>query len=236
MVCRGEFNFVVAAVALRANLLTPTQYAGIVFAVLISCIVSPLVLSRVILYYNKKSLDYLDQSHPIQRIGNTCDGYRPLYLAIQARTSAVHWGLHDQLRQTLESAGLIIIDHRSWHTLGYKDAVNVFEIFCQDKHIQVKIPGCFSKASEAKPPVRRNELCKETASDRLAKTTEEEDGSEKDTGSISSNVEELISERMNEIRSCKLGLDVLFRMFASRASLTTDDYFSFLQCSDCQHV
>jgi hypothetical protein len=86
MVCRGEFNFVVAAVALRAQLITPTAYAAIVLAVLLSSIIGPLILSRIIRYYNKKSLEYIEISHPIQRIGDTCDGYRPLFLAVQART------------------------------------------------------------------------------------------------------------------------------------------------------
>ncbi|KAG7363450.1 Na+/H+ antiporter [Nitzschia inconspicua] len=200
MICRGEFNFVVAAVALRAGLLSPTQYAGIVFSVLISCVVSPLVLARIIHYYNKKSLEYLEKSHPIQRIGNTCDGYRPLYLAIQARTP-VHWGLHDKLEQTLEEAGLIIIDHRSWHTIGYRDAVNITEIFCQDKQLQVRIPGCFSKDTQSQPSVRRSGWVNDCSKEKTARTLEE-NVSEGETSSIipPGDVAALIEERKVEIR------------------------------------
>jgi Kef-type K+ transport system membrane component KefB len=202
MVCRGEFNFVVAAVALRARLLTPGQYAGVVFAVLISCIVSPLVLARLIAYYNKKSYEYLDQSHPVQRIGDTCDGYRPLYLAIQARTP-VNWGFHEKLEKTLEAAGLIIIDHRSWHTLGYEDGVDITEIFCQDKQVQVKIPGYFANETKtvAKPSARRSALGNDGISGKVSAIFEESERSDAaGTFSISSDVEALIEERKAEIK------------------------------------
>lgn len=175
MLCRGEFNFVVASVALQSGLLSAEQYAGTVFAVLSSAIVGPLVLSRVIGYYNKKSLDYLDASHPIKRIGTTGDGYRPLFLAIQARTP-VHWGMHDKLKQALEEAGLIIIDHRSWHTMASISdvAVNVTEIFCQDKEIQVKIRGCFATSETTTDSIRsqarRTEAGSNRKSGRLTKT------------------------------------------------------------------
>lgn len=205
MLCRGEFNFVVAAVALRANLLSPTQYAGIVFSVLISCIVSPLLLARIIHYYNKKSWEYLEESHPIQRIGHSCDGFRPLYLAIQARTP-VHWGLHDKLEQVLEEAGLIIIDHRSWHTLGYKDAVSITEIFCQDKQLQVRIPGCFLKEeSESQPSERRSRFVKIKSTENTTSKWEEKI-SEVDEAMSSSDVGALIQERKNELRESKFHL------------------------------
>ncbi|KAL3914568.1 MAG: hypothetical protein SGILL_006051, partial [Bacillariaceae sp.] len=202
MMCRGEFNFVVAAVALRAKLLSPEQYAAIVFAVLVSCIVCPLVLARIIAYYNKKSREYLDQSHPIKRIGNTCDGYRPLYLAIQARTP-VNWGFHEKLEKTLESAGLIVIDHRSWHTLGYEDGVDITEIFCQDKQVQVKIPGYFLHEPNtlSRPSVRRSAFGKKTESEeRISELPDESEKSDAGTFSVSSDVEALIDERKAEIK------------------------------------
>ena len=148
MVCRGEFNFVVASVALRVGLLVPTQYAAIVFAVLTSCILGPLILSQVIKYYNNLSIKYIEASHPVERIGNTCDGYRPLYLAIQARTP-VRWNWENKIEDVLDKAGLSIIDHRNWHTMGYKEAINVTEIFCQDRLVRVKIQGCFNVDNKA---------------------------------------------------------------------------------------
>jgi len=91
---------------------------------------------------------YLARSHPVARIGNTFEGYRPLFLTIQARTP-VRWGLQEESKRTLETAGLIIIDHRSWHTLGQDavdighclehefghDAVDITELFNQDTKV-----------------------------------------------------------------------------------------------------
>ena len=203
MMCRGEFNFVVASLALRLQLISPTAYAGIVFAVLLSCILAPLILARIIQYYNKKSLEYLDRSHPIQRIGDTCDGYRPLFLAIQARTP-VHWGMHDRIEQTLESAGLIIIDHRSWHTLGYKDAVNITEIFCQDKEIQVKIRGCFSDDNQCKRSVRLSERIEYSDCENKKSTLRTfEETEESDEATVSSETDAIVSRRKEEIQQCK---------------------------------
>ncbi|KAL3936556.1 MAG: hypothetical protein SGARI_002505, partial [Bacillariaceae sp.] len=166
------------------------------------CVVSPLILTRVIAYYNKKSIEYLDKSHPVQRIGDSCDGYRPLYLAIQARTP-VNWGFHEKLEKTLESAGLIIIDHRSWHTLGYEDGVDITEIFCQDKQVQVKIPGYFASedGKHFTPSVRRSEFGKDGSSERVSTIQEESERETSDVGtfSISSDVELLIEERKAEI-------------------------------------
>jgi len=157
MTCRGEFNFIIAAFALGEGLFDARAYSAAVFAILLASIVPPLVLVRVIRYYNEKSRGYLDGSHPIKRIGDTCDGYRPLFLAIQARTP-VHWGLQENFKKGLEEAGLIIIDHRSWHTLGHDavdinglfrqelghDAVLITELYAQDTKVRVRVPSCFS--------------------------------------------------------------------------------------------
>ena len=140
--CRGEFNFIIASFALGAGLIDTNLYAAIVFAVLLACVIGPLLLSRVILHYNDLSKAYLTSNHPIHRIGNTCDGYRPLFLSIQARTP-VHWGLQDDFKKALENAGLIIIDHRSWHTLGM-NSVDITELFVQDTKVKVRIAQCFA--------------------------------------------------------------------------------------------
>ncbi|KAL3941862.1 MAG: hypothetical protein SGBAC_003854 [Bacillariaceae sp.] len=68
-----------------------------------------------------------------------------------ARTP-VHWNLQEDFKRALERDGLIIIDHRSWHTLGRKDiaqeAVDITELFAQDTKQRVRITGCFpSQAS-----------------------------------------------------------------------------------------
>jgi hypothetical protein len=149
MICRGEFNFIIASSALSSGLIEPHTYAAVVFAVLMSCVFVPLVLSKIIQYYNNKSNEFLRAAHPIKRIGNTCDGYRPLFLAIQARTP-VHWNLQEKFTFALETAGIIIIDHRSWHTLGL-DAVDITEIFCQDKTVRVKVKSCFEDSQIVNP-------------------------------------------------------------------------------------
>ena len=154
MTCRGEFNVIVASYALSEGLFHPDVYSAVIFAILFGSIVSPLVLSKLLRYYNDLSLDYLDGQHPIERIGNTCDGYRPLFMAIQARTP-VHWNLQEDFERTLGENGLIIIDHRTWHTLGRKDMgqdpVDITELFVQDTKVKVKIAGCFDTSSRGTP-------------------------------------------------------------------------------------
>mmetsp|Transcript_23926 Transcript_23926/g.58474 ORF Transcript_23926/g.58474 Transcript_23926/m.58474 type:complete len:914 (+) Transcript_23926:152-2893(+) len=150
MTCRGEFNVIVASYALSEGLFEPEIYSAVILAILFGSIVSPLVLTRVLRYYNDMSVGYLEGDHPIERIGNTCDGFRPLFLAIQARTP-VHWNLQEDFKRALEEEGLIIIDHRSWHTLGRKDigqeAVDITELFAQDTKQRVKVSGCFPSQS-----------------------------------------------------------------------------------------
>lgn len=153
MTCRGEFNVIVASYALSEGLFDADIYSSVIFAILFGSIVSPLVLTRVLRYYNNLSTQYLDGKHPIERIGNTCDGYRPLYLAIQARTP-VQFNLQEDFKRVLEEGGLIIIDHRSWHTLGTKDiaqdAVDITELFVQDTKVTVRISGCFGSVPSSR--------------------------------------------------------------------------------------
>lgn len=142
MLCRGEFNFIVASFALSAGVLDPEQYAAVVFAILCSAVVAPLALSKIIKYYNNKFQSFLEGKHRLDRIDSTNDGTRPLFLAIQARTP-VQWGMQEKFLQALENVGLLVIDHRSFHTLGL-NAVDVTEIFCQDKITRVRIPEAFN--------------------------------------------------------------------------------------------
>lgn len=143
MVCRGEFNYIIAAFALGEGLFDPRVYTACVFALLLASIVTPLVLQCMLGYYNGLSRTYLDGDHPIQRIGNTCDGYRPLFVAIQARTP-VRWGLQETIQRTLEEDGLILIDHRSWHTNeGDDDMIDVTEVFAQDTRVKIRVAHCF---------------------------------------------------------------------------------------------
>ncbi|GAX16357.1 hypothetical protein FisN_27Lh071 [Fistulifera solaris] len=150
MACRGEFNVIVAAYALSEGLFVPEIYSAVMFAIMFGCIIAPLVLTRVLKYYNKLSAGYLKGKHRIERIGNTDDGYRPLFLAIQSRTP-VHWNLHESFQNVLEEMGLVIIDHRSWHTLDRTEqsAVDITELFVQDTKMKVRIKHCFGKSTDS---------------------------------------------------------------------------------------
>ncbi|KAG7347602.1 transporter, cpa2 family protein [Nitzschia inconspicua] len=147
MLCRGEFNFIVASFALSAGVLDPEQYAAVVFAILCSAIVAPLALFKIIRYYNNKFMSFLEGKHKLDRIDNTNDGTRPLFLAIQARTP-VQWGMQEKFLQVLDNVGLIVIDHRSFHTLGL-NAVDVTEIFCQDKLARIRVREAFTDGKDS---------------------------------------------------------------------------------------
>ena len=152
LLCRGEFNFIIVSFALGEGLIGPDLYSAIVLSVLCASILGPLLLSRCIHYFNAMSQDYMSGNHPIERDGKTSDGFRPLFLAIQARTP-IHWGLQEIFKKTLEDAGLVIIDHRAWHTLGL-DAIDITELFVQDTKLKVKVHDCFSSTSSDPPLVK----------------------------------------------------------------------------------
>jgi Kef-type K+ transport system membrane component KefB len=48
MTCRGEFSFIIAAFGIGNGLLDPELYSAIVWAVLLSCITSPIILTLVL--------------------------------------------------------------------------------------------------------------------------------------------------------------------------------------------
>lgn len=145
MVCRGEFNFIIAAFALGEGLFDPRVYSACIFAILFASVAVPLLLVCLIRYYSQLADEYYDGDHPIERIGNTCDGYRPLFVAIQARTP-VRWGLQEKIQRALEEEGLILIDHRSWRTLENDDEVDVTEVFAQDSLVKIRVSQCFTSS------------------------------------------------------------------------------------------
>lgn len=199
--CRGEFNFIIASFALGAGLISEDIYAAVVFAVLIACIIGPLLLSRVIQHYNALSKAYLTGDHPIHRIGNTNDGYRPLFMSIQARTP-VHWGLQDTFKKALEKAGLVIIDHRSFHTLG-KDAVDITELFVQDTKVNVRISQCFADAEVAINSFRSVEEAMAVLKSGTGSVTDTETAAE---FIAVANESQEIEDRCDEIREGKFHL------------------------------
>lgn len=152
MLCRGEFNFIIASFALNAGVIHPDQYAAIVFSILLSAIFAPLALTKILKYYNEKFKVLLQGKHKIERIGDTTDGSRPLFLAIQARTP-ITWGIQDKFVHALEKAGVSIVDHRTWHTLGL-DAVDITEIFCQDSKQRVRLRNAFANSYSQRTPTK----------------------------------------------------------------------------------
>lgn len=211
--CRGEFNFIIASFALGAGLITADIYAAIVFAILIACIICPFLLSRVIDHYNKLSKQYLTGDHPIHRIGTTRDGYRPLFLSIQARTP-VHWGLQDTFKRALEEAGLLIIDHRSFHTLGM-NSVDITELFVQDTKVKCLVAQCFADIEAATNSFRSvEEAMKHVRENAKDSVTEEETAME---FMAYSNQCQEIDDRCDEIKEGKCAIVVVFEKVLAEA-------------------
>ena len=146
VMCRGEFNVVVASFGLSHGLLDADVYSAIVMAILVSSIIGPLLLSQTIRHYNQLSEDYFSTPHLVERIKNSRDGTRPLFFAIQIRTPA-SWGLHEKFQHVIQDLGLMVLDHRTWHTNGL-EAVAMSEIFVRDTLKSVTVKNCFEdKAS-----------------------------------------------------------------------------------------
>lgn len=226
VMCRGEFNVIIASFALGSGLISPDIYAAIVFAVLLACIVSPLLLTKVIKYYNDKSKAYLAAEHPIQRDGKTCDGFRPLFMAIQARTP-IHWGLQETFRKALETNDLIIIDHRSWHTIG-QNSFDLTEIFVQDKKVRVRIRACFGPDEV---PTRK----KEEIDDALIEAVTEAENSDGISVSAADDVEDGDVEAQQIANRCEeitegMGLLIIPEVLSEFIYLSQTSFLILLQC------
>ena len=156
-------------------------------------------------YYNKLAAGYLKGKHRIERIGHTEDGYRPLFLAIQSRTP-VHWNLHESFQNTLEEMGLVIIDHRSWHTLESTEqsAVDITELFVQDTKMKVRIKQVFGKSTDSER-LEYGTSVPSTRSSEAGVAQSLVDGMNPDTASVEGLGEETdIEERCREIKQGKL--------------------------------
>ena len=137
MLCRGEFNFLVASVGLSEGLLSPDLYSAVVFAILTSSIFIPVILSKVLDYYQRLNREYMAGSHPAKLIGNNAVETAPLYITVEANTHN-KWGLQENFQRVVENAGLIIIDHRSYR---HGDDIQT-RIFAQDQIARVRIDSC----------------------------------------------------------------------------------------------
>ena len=146
MTYRGEFSFIIAAFSLKEGIFDIETYSSVVWAILLSCITSPLALLYTISHYNMKSKESLE-SVKTESV-KAATGKTPLYIVIQFR-SALKWGLQDQLSACASGLGLIIIDQRSWHPRG-EDAIVVSEIFVHDKQVEVLAIDEFGKNSKTR--------------------------------------------------------------------------------------
>jgi Kef-type K+ transport system membrane component KefB len=134
MTCRGEFSFIIAAFSLGQGIIGEDTYSAVIWAILLSCITSPYILLFVIKYFNKLSMESLQNTKT--------SGEVPLHMVIQCRCK-ISWGLQDKLSKCIQTMGLSEIDHRSWHPRG-TDAIVVTEIYVQDTSTMIVLHNQFS--------------------------------------------------------------------------------------------
>jgi len=141
MAAEGEFAFVIAVFSVDAGLITKQLYSSIVLAVLISTIIPPFCLRFTINYYNKRAeklvaeaaqaeLDRLDgmtksEADLVEAIKKNST----FFLCIQTQSEST-WGLMHKIMNAMQSLGLDVIDHRSWHPRGINTTL-VNEIYCK---------------------------------------------------------------------------------------------------------
>jgi len=133
MTCRGEFSFIIAAFGIGESLLDAELYSAIIFAVLLSSITSPIVLTLVLRYYNRLAAKYIEQD---QLDKSLVGGRSPLYLNIQIRSTIVS-GMQKSIKNCVNSLGLFVIDQRSWHPRG-RDIVAT-ELYAVDGKTMVDV-------------------------------------------------------------------------------------------------
>ena len=142
MTCRGEFNFIIAAFGIGNGLLDPELYSSIIWAVLIACITSPIILTLVLKHYNRLAEQYLEKSKLDDSI---IEGRGPLHVNIQIRSSIVP-GMQDSIKRWCNSIGLFVIDQRSWSPRGLKVVVAT-EIYAVDSKVRVDVAKAVRRVS-----------------------------------------------------------------------------------------
>jgi len=135
MTCRGEFSFIIAAFSIGEELLDAELYSAIIFAVLLSSITSPIILTLVLKRYNRLAAKYLEQEQ-LDKSG--VGGRAPLHVNIQIR-SAVVPGMQTSIKNCVNSLGLFVIDQRSWKPRGGIDVVVATELYAVDGKTMVDV-------------------------------------------------------------------------------------------------
>ena len=158
MTCRGEFSFIIAAFGIGEELLDEELYSAIVFAVLLSSISSPIILTLMLRYYNRLAANYLEKDQLDTSIMRA-----PLHLNIQVR-SAVMPGLQISIKNCVNSLGLFVIDQRSWHPRGL-DVVVATEMYAIDAKTMVGVQEALDRVESLEHPSTLGES--EARSDRV---------------------------------------------------------------------
>ena len=94
-------------------------YSAIIFAVLLSAITSPIILTLVLKHYNKLASKYLERDQ-LDKSG--VGGRAPLHVNIQIR-SAIVPGMQASIKNCVNSVGLFVTDQRSWKPRGIDDVI-----------------------------------------------------------------------------------------------------------------
>lgn len=142
MTCRGEFSFIIAAFGIGNALLDPELYSAIIWAVLLACITSPIILTLVLRHYNHSAAKFLEK----QELDSSIVGGRgPLHVNIQIRSSLVP-GMQDSIKRYINSIGLFVIDQRSWSPRGLH-AVVATEIYAVDSKTLIDVEKAIRKLS-----------------------------------------------------------------------------------------
>lgn len=116
-VTSGEFSFIIASFGVANKLLDEALYSAIIFAVLLSAITSPIILTLLLKYYNGKSIKYLEKGLGKMEMTERGGVHVPLHLTIQIRSEIVA-GMQSSIKQCCNSLGLFVIDQRSWQPRG----------------------------------------------------------------------------------------------------------------------
>jgi Kef-type K+ transport system membrane component KefB len=110
----GEFAFILATSSYADGTIDKTSFAAVLLAVLMSVIVSPLLLSFSIAYFDKQARNKMDEE--LEKFEGT--NTHPVYYAINTKSRG-SWGHQNKILEKLFNLQLEIIDFRSWHAPEY---------------------------------------------------------------------------------------------------------------------
>jgi hypothetical protein len=110
----GEFAFILATSSYADGTIDNVSFSAILLAVLLSVIVSPLMLSASISYFDKREKNKINEE--LEKFQGT--NLHPVYYAINTKSRG-SWGHQHKILDKLFNLQLEIIDFRSWHAPEY---------------------------------------------------------------------------------------------------------------------